>query len=156
MNDSRAVAVVGATGFLGRPVVERLVAEGMPVRALTRNAEKARPVLPAGCEVAEVDFDSRDDLRRALDGCRAVHLNLSPPDREDEPNPEVAVSLLMAAAKPFSGDLRYLGDLLAYTYRWTLGFRAADTWRDLGEPVLTVEDVARGSDPATAPEGEDR
>ncbi|MFI1288177.1 NAD(P)H-binding protein [Streptomyces sp. NPDC020792] len=43
------IAVTGATGNVGRALVERLVAAGRPVRALTRDPERA--ALPAGAEV---------------------------------------------------------------------------------------------------------
>lgn len=36
------VLVTGATGHVGRIVVEQLVAAGVPVRALTRRREQAR------------------------------------------------------------------------------------------------------------------
>lgn len=287
MTDPRPVAVVGATGFLGRPVVEALLAGGTSVRAVSRSAARARRVLPVGCQVEEADTSSPEDLRRTLTGCRAVHLNLSPPTTEDAPNPELEVSrrvaevlsetgvervskisalgvqeaaafgeplwwavrdkaeadrAVMACGVPWtllrpdwfseslalfvrrgwmllpppnpeplrwiaaadyarqvvaalttptaanraydlqgpeavslpdaarrwaaatpsrvrrltlprvlftplallSPDLRYLRDLLHYTYRWTLGFRAADAWEELGRPELTIEDVARG------------
>jgi hypothetical protein len=40
------VLVAGATGGVGRAVVEQLLAAGIPVRALVRSAERARAVLP--------------------------------------------------------------------------------------------------------------
>ena len=42
------VLVVGATGMLGRPVVERLSADGYGVRVLTRDHESARSLLGKG------------------------------------------------------------------------------------------------------------
>ena len=39
------ILVTGATGFVGRPLCERLLQEGHSVVALTRNAERARAVL---------------------------------------------------------------------------------------------------------------
>ena len=41
-----AVAVTGATGFVGRHVVRELVSRGIAVRALVRDQEKAHEVLP--------------------------------------------------------------------------------------------------------------
>lgn len=43
----RTIAVTGATGFVGRAVVRALVAKGYHVRALCRERDKARTVLPA-------------------------------------------------------------------------------------------------------------
>jgi len=45
---TRPVLVSGATGRTGRLIVDRLVEHGIPVRALVRNAETARRMLPAG------------------------------------------------------------------------------------------------------------
>lgn len=43
----RQAAVTGASGFIGRVLCERLIARGVPVRALTRDADAP---LAAGCE----------------------------------------------------------------------------------------------------------
>lgn len=64
--------VTGATGGVGRWVIEHLLAEGAAVRAMTRDAARAR--LPAGCEVVEGDFSDPDVLARALDGISAMFL----------------------------------------------------------------------------------
>ena len=47
MNSKRTVFVTGGTGYLGRPLVEQLLARGHEVRALTRAESKSK--LPAGC-----------------------------------------------------------------------------------------------------------
>jgi uncharacterized protein len=57
------IAVTGATGFIGKRLVERLLARGNDVVAVTRDAERARPLLPSsvglatweGLTLAEVD-----------------------------------------------------------------------------------------------------
>ncbi|WP_447036780.1 NmrA family NAD(P)-binding protein [Streptomyces sp. DSM 118878] len=48
------IVVTGATGNVGRALVDRLGSEGAPVRALTRDPEGAR--LPAATEVARLDL----------------------------------------------------------------------------------------------------
>ncbi|MFD5076684.1 SDR family oxidoreductase [Streptomyces sp. NPDC058371] len=48
------IVVTGATGNVGRALVDRLTAEGRPVRALTRDPGRAE--LPAGAEVARLDL----------------------------------------------------------------------------------------------------
>lgn len=48
------IVVTGATGNVGRALVDRLVAENRPVRALTRDPEQA--TLPAAAEVARLDL----------------------------------------------------------------------------------------------------
>jgi uncharacterized protein (TIGR01777 family) len=45
------ILVTGATGFVGRPLVRRLLAAGHEVEALSRDSEHAAAVLPARCRV---------------------------------------------------------------------------------------------------------
>lgn len=47
MHSSRCVFVTGGTGYLGRPLIEQLVARGHEVRALVRPESQHK--LPAGC-----------------------------------------------------------------------------------------------------------
>ncbi len=64
------VAVHGATGAQGRPVVDRLLAAGHRVRALSRTADPAR--LPAGVEPVAVDLLDPGPLVAAYTGTDAV------------------------------------------------------------------------------------
>jgi uncharacterized protein YbjT (DUF2867 family) len=50
------VLVAGATGQTGRRVVARLLARGVPVRVLSRSAERARQMFGASVEVVEGDI----------------------------------------------------------------------------------------------------
>ena len=47
------VLVIGATGQVGRVVVEEAVRRGLGVRAQTRDVERARVLLPDGVEVVK-------------------------------------------------------------------------------------------------------
>ena len=47
------VLVIGATGQVGRVVVEEAVRRGLGVRAQTRDVERARGLLPDGVEVVK-------------------------------------------------------------------------------------------------------
>ncbi|MFE2558882.1 NAD(P)H-binding protein [Streptomyces sp. NPDC059352] len=67
------VLVTGATGTLGRRVVERLRREGRTVRALTRTPG-GRTGLPGDVEVVGGDLTEPRTLTAALDGVSAVHL----------------------------------------------------------------------------------
>jgi uncharacterized protein YbjT (DUF2867 family) len=67
MSDSQ-VLVVGATGQLGRVVVRKLIASGVRVRALARNAESIARAAP-GAEVAAVDLRDVPQLTQA---CRGI------------------------------------------------------------------------------------
>lgn len=66
------VLVSGATGNVGRPLVEQLLAGGHRVRALTRNPAKAN--LPAGAEVVAGNLAETASLSAAFSGVDAVHL----------------------------------------------------------------------------------
>ncbi|TPV92999.1 MAG: NAD-dependent epimerase/dehydratase family protein [Myxococcales bacterium FL481] len=74
----RHILVLGGTGMLGRPVVNRLVDEGHRVRVLTRRAAKTRARLGDAVELAEGTVERESDLRAAMVGCDAVHINLTP------------------------------------------------------------------------------
>lgn len=67
------ILVTGATGNVGRPLVELLVAAGESVRALTRDPAAAR--LPGGVDLVVVDGSDRDTAAAALDGVTAVFVN---------------------------------------------------------------------------------
>jgi uncharacterized protein YbjT (DUF2867 family) len=63
--------VTGATGYIGGRLIERLVAEGRPVRAMTRRPEPLEAV--PGVEGVRADVLSGEGLEAALDGCRSAY-----------------------------------------------------------------------------------
>jgi uncharacterized protein YbjT (DUF2867 family) len=58
--------VAGATGETGRRIVQELVAQGIPVRAMVRNAELAKAVLPAEAEIVTGDVLQPATLATAI------------------------------------------------------------------------------------------
>ncbi|MGO6939892.1 SDR family oxidoreductase [Rhizobium johnstonii] len=66
------ILVTGATGNVGRQVVEHLVKRGADVRALVRDPSKAD--FPAGVSVAQGDFLDVDSLRNAMSGVSTLFL----------------------------------------------------------------------------------
>ncbi|MBO1417602.1 NAD(P)H-binding protein [Streptomyces sp. FH025] len=72
------ILVTGATGTVGRALVDRLTALGAPVRATTRRPERAE--LPVGVEVVRADLGEPDSLAPALRGVRKVFLLADGPD----------------------------------------------------------------------------
>ncbi|AXK34079.1 NAD-dependent epimerase/dehydratase family protein [Streptomyces armeniacus] len=66
------ILVTGATGNVGRNMVEQLVRAGQHVRALTRDPAAAR--LPEGAEAVAGDLNDPPSLARALDGVTGLHL----------------------------------------------------------------------------------
>jgi uncharacterized protein YbjT (DUF2867 family) len=65
------VLVVGATGSIGRLVVEEAVKNGHAVRALARDPRKARRLLP-GAEVVAGDLTDPNTLTAAVAGVNAI------------------------------------------------------------------------------------
>lgn len=63
--------VTGATGYVGGRLIERLLAEGRPVRALVRDPERLAP--RRGLEIVRGDLTTGADVRRALDGCSVAY-----------------------------------------------------------------------------------
>ncbi|MFE6270215.1 NAD(P)H-binding protein [Streptomyces goshikiensis] len=70
------IVVTGATGNVGRHVVERLLAAGETVRALTRDPAGAR--LPARAEVVGGDLTRPRTVEPALKGASALFLFAAP------------------------------------------------------------------------------
>jgi uncharacterized protein YbjT (DUF2867 family) len=66
------ILVTGATGNVGRLVVDHLRAAGAPVRALTRNPRRA--ALPAGVEVVQGYLGELDTLPPAFAGVEEMYL----------------------------------------------------------------------------------
>ncbi|MBB4128212.1 uncharacterized protein YbjT (DUF2867 family) [Xanthomonas translucens] len=66
------ILVTGATGNVGRQVVEHLVKRGADVRALVRDPSKAN--LPAGVQVVQGDLLDVDALRGAFSGVSTLFL----------------------------------------------------------------------------------
>lgn len=66
------IFVTGATGTVGRHVVEQLLTAGAAVRALTRRPESAG--LPAAVEVVGGDLEKPESLASAFDGVNRMYL----------------------------------------------------------------------------------
>jgi 2-alkyl-3-oxoalkanoate reductase len=64
--------VTGATGLVGSHIVERLHADGWAVRALVRDADRARWLQAFGAELVSGDVLDADGFARAAAGCQAI------------------------------------------------------------------------------------
>lgn len=83
-NEEKLIAVVGATGMLGAPVVERLLEDNFQVRVLSRNPIGAKERFGTRPEYTFADVTDVDSLVHAFEDCYAVHINLNP-DQDAEP-----------------------------------------------------------------------
>jgi len=71
------ILVTGASGTVGRPVLEEVVKTGRPVKAMYRSAEDARSA-PARVATVIADFADKATLAKALQGIDAIYLVCSP------------------------------------------------------------------------------
>ncbi|MFZ1520322.1 MAG: NmrA/HSCARG family protein [Ignavibacteriaceae bacterium] len=78
MSEKKIIAVLGATGAQGGGLVRAILADKsgeFTVRALTRdvNSDKAKSLANQGAEVAAVDIDNYESLKKAFDGAYGVY-----------------------------------------------------------------------------------
>jgi uncharacterized protein YbjT (DUF2867 family) len=98
-------AITGITGRVGGAAARALLAAGLPVRAVPRNAAKGAPWAAHGCEVALADMTDAAALTTAFTSAQAV-FPLIPPIFDPAPGfPEIreiitALTTAIAAAKP--------------------------------------------------------
>src|SRR4051794_41387594 len=102
------IAVAGATGFVGRALVARLVDDGHDVVALGRRA----PAL-AGASIRAVDVGDTAAVTAALDGCEAAYYLVHSLDAGDfrERDRRLAESFGRAARAAGVERIVYLGGL---------------------------------------------
>jgi uncharacterized protein YbjT (DUF2867 family) len=98
-------AITGITGQVGGALARALLAAHQPVRAVLRDAAKAKDWAAQGCEIAVTDIGDATGLTRAFAGAAGVFI-LLPPQFDPSPGfPEVrrilaAVQTALLAARP--------------------------------------------------------
>lgn len=91
------VLVFGATGAQGGPVARELLAKGVKVRAVSRDAARVRAVFGSAVEAADADFSNVESLKRAFEGVDAAFFHLPiPADVAEVP---VHLSNVLTAAR---------------------------------------------------------
>ncbi|MBX3083252.1 MAG: NAD(P)-dependent oxidoreductase [Anaerolineae bacterium] len=68
----KKVLVTGANGFIGTALTERLLRDGVEVRAMCRNVHNGDALKQAGAEVVGGDLMHPDVLRQHAEGCEVV------------------------------------------------------------------------------------
>ena len=76
-NKIKKIGVIGATGMLGRPVVNALLVAGFEVYAMVRDIIQAKIVLPIGVHLVVGDIGNPVEIENFLNQVEAIHLNLS-------------------------------------------------------------------------------
>src|SRR5258708_21078610 len=64
--------ITGANGFIGTALTDRLLREGVSVRAMCRSAERGNPLAQKGAEVVQGDVRDAELLKRYAVGCDVV------------------------------------------------------------------------------------
>jgi nucleoside-diphosphate-sugar epimerase len=110
------VLVTGATGDVGRHVTERLLADGMAVRALCRSVPDG---LPGGVELVHGDLTAPETLDPAVAGVDAVvhcaaHLGGGGRELHRQVNVGGTTALLAAAQRAHVGRVVHLSTLAVY------------------------------------------
>lgn len=112
----KKIAVIGATGMLGIPVVIELVNAGFEVTALVRDPAKAKRLLPERINVVTADIADVESLKRGLRGHDAVYLSLSvdPAAKMDDFHAEAEglENILTAAHAAGIGRIGYLSAMI--------------------------------------------
>ncbi|MBP2471939.1 uncharacterized protein YbjT (DUF2867 family) [Crossiella equi] len=104
------VVVTGATGQQGGSVARRLLADGVPVRALVRTpgAEAAQVLARAGAELVTGDLKDPDSLVAALRGARAVFSLQTPSLADLGSDAEVVMGLNLVRAARQAGVAQFV------------------------------------------------
>ncbi|MFM8438474.1 MAG: SDR family oxidoreductase, partial [Candidatus Kapaibacterium sp.] len=71
------IAIIGATGMLGKPVATAFLSSGFSVTILARDAAKATAQFGTAARVVSGDLRDEASIRTLLQGQDAVYLNLS-------------------------------------------------------------------------------
>ena len=142
------IAVVGATGVLGRALIPQLLNEGHTVRALVRSTAKARALFPAEVESVECDLLSLEiecSLVSMLSGCdAALHLATAIPKNSSAPGAWDANTRLRT-----DGTRRLLDAALAAKVECYIQQSIVMAYPDRGDEWIT-EEVPLDSSPARA------
>jgi dihydroflavonol-4-reductase len=98
------VLVTGATGKVGNAVARALAERGDEVRALVRQPDSARPLLPSAIELLQGDVTDPSSIAHAVEGCELVFTAhglpeqwVSDPDIFDRVNARGAEAVALAA-----------------------------------------------------------
>ena len=134
------VLVVGATGALGRPVVQLLRQRGLPVRAASRHPERAADLAALGAETVACDLADPASIQHACAGVERVlacaHGLLGRGRQRSEAIDDAGHRALIAAA--------HAAGVRRFVYTSAFGVHA-DHAVDFFRTKFTIEQVLRSS-----------
>lgn len=74
---SKTLTIIGAAGKMARPLIRYLHDQGHTLRAVVRNPQSAKSVLPDGVDVVYGDVQKMETLASALEGTEHLYINLA-------------------------------------------------------------------------------
>ena len=83
-------AILGASGKIGRATIEKLRAQGAPVRAVLRESSNKADLEALGCEIAFADLHDTDAIRNAIIGANVVQVICPPNNRAKDAAADMA------------------------------------------------------------------
>jgi len=120
METNKNIAVIGATGMLGLPVVKELVNAGFIITALVRDKAKAKKVLPKDVNIKVVNLQDKTALTDSLKGIDGIYLNLSvrPTEKKDDfhPEKEGLANVIEASRKNKVRRIGYISSIISRDY----------------------------------------
>jgi nucleoside-diphosphate-sugar epimerase len=114
------VSITGATGFVGRALVKRLLARGAQVRVLTRPSPRADALASQGAEIIPGDLNNASAIDRAVEGAEIVYhaaaMVQGPGNREKffDANVRATDSVLHASLRAKPRRILYLSSIAVY------------------------------------------
>ena len=78
------ILISGATGFIGKPLVDNLLNNGHHITALSHNIKNAAKIFPANVEICPLDINNPDILKNKIKDFDAV-INLSGANLSENP-----------------------------------------------------------------------
>ena len=109
------IFITGATGNIGRQVINELIRLGEPVRAAVINQNDAE-LVPEGVDIAIFDFTDPATYQTALEGAKKVFL-MRPPQITDM---DTTLNPFVDYAK--SVGIRHIGFVSLFPYRGILSY----------------------------------
>ena len=111
----RRIAVIGATGLLGKPVTQELIKAGFEVTVIARDIENARDLFPHA-HIVYGDLEDKMSLFEALKGQELVYLSLHIPQnaspKDFMPETDGLLHLIEAAKVNHIQRIAYLSSLV--------------------------------------------
>ena len=106
--------VFGAAGALGAVIVQNLAQKNKPARAVVRDVDRARKVLPSSAEIVVADASKPGDIKRAFQDVSIIYHCVNVPyDRWTEVMPSATDNILAGAIEK-QANIVFPGNVYVY------------------------------------------